>query len=185
MNIRAEFSITDPAVPSQPSQQSADHIASSQRRARRPEVHAAGYHAAPRAALRRGRCFGHPTQPFEHGLPDTALNDLGQNVIRPDLAVVHGADVPEPFGGKQRIIMASLDRHALDARGLSPSDVSRALQQQNVILPSGDVKIGRKDYLLTMNNSPDVVERINAFPIKRSALPRFPMASDVRACPTM
>ena len=99
-------------------------------------------------------------------LPDTALNDLGQNIIRPGLAVVHGADVPQPYGGKPRIIMADLDRRALDARGLSPSDVSRALQQQNLILPSGDVKIGRKDYLLTMNNSPEVIDRINAFPIK-------------------
>jgi len=99
-------------------------------------------------------------------LPDTTLNDLGQNVIRPGLAVVHGADVPQPYGGKPRIIMADLDRRALDARGLSPSDVSRALQQQNIVLPSGDVKIGRKDYLLTMNNSPEVIERINAFPIK-------------------
>jgi multidrug efflux pump subunit AcrB len=99
-------------------------------------------------------------------LPDTALNDLGQNIIRPGLAVVHGADVPQPYGGKPRIIMADLDRRALDARGLSPSDVSRAVQQQNIILPSGDVKIGRKDYLLTMNNSPEVIERINAFPIK-------------------
>jgi multidrug efflux pump subunit AcrB len=102
-------------------------------------------------------------------LPDTALNDLGQNVIRPDLAVVHGADVPQPYGGKPRIIMADLDRRALDARGLSPSDVSRALQQQNIVLPSGDVKIGRKDYLLTMNNSPEVIERINAFPIKNDS----------------
>jgi multidrug efflux pump subunit AcrB len=99
-------------------------------------------------------------------LPDTALNDLGQNIIRPGLAVVHGADVPQPYGGKPRIIMADLDRRALDARGLSPSDVSRAVQQQNIILPSGDVKIGRKDYLLTMNNSPEVIDRINAFPIK-------------------
>jgi multidrug efflux pump subunit AcrB len=99
-------------------------------------------------------------------LPDTALNDLGQNIIRPGLAVVHGADVPQPYGGKPRIIMADLDRRALDAPGLSPSDVSRAVQQQNIILPSGDVKIGRKDYLLTMNNSPEVIDRINAFPIK-------------------
>lgn len=101
-----------------------------------------------------------------NSLPDTALNDLGQNVIRPDLAVVHGADVPQPYGGKPRIIMADLDPQALAARGLSPQDVSRALQQQNIILPSGDVKIGRKDYLLTMNNSPDVIAKINDFPIK-------------------
>src|SRR6202030_432381 len=85
-------------------------------------------------------------------LPDTALNDLGQNIIRPALAVVHGAEVPYPYGGKPRVIMADLD--------------SSALQTQNVILPAGDVKIGTIDYLLAMNNSPDVIDAINSFPIK-------------------
>src|SRR6202166_778468 len=102
-------------------------------------------------------------------LPDTTLNDLGQNIIRPDLAVVHGAEVPQPYGGKPRVIMADLDQRALEARGLSPADVSDALQRQNVILPSGDVKIGAKDYALMMNNSPDVINAINAYPIKEVA----------------
>ncbi|MET1027339.1 MAG: efflux RND transporter permease subunit [Dongiaceae bacterium] len=99
-------------------------------------------------------------------LPDTKLNDLGQNIIRPGLAVVHGAEVPYPYGGKPRVIMADLDPQALEARGLSPADVSQALQHQNVILPAGDVKMGARDYTLTMNNSPDVIEAINSFPIK-------------------
>jgi multidrug efflux pump subunit AcrB len=99
-------------------------------------------------------------------LPDTKLNDLGQNIIRPDLAVVHGAEVPYPYGGKPRVIMADLDQRALESRGLSPSDVSAALAHQNVILPAGDVKMGTKDYTLTMNNSPDAIEEINSFPIK-------------------
>src|SRR5579863_9060031 len=99
-------------------------------------------------------------------LTDTKLNDLGQNVIRPYLAVVHGAEVPYPFGGKPRVIMVDLDQKALQARGMSPEEVSRALMNQNVILPAGDVKIGSKDYMLTMNNSPSVVDRINGFPVK-------------------
>ena len=99
-------------------------------------------------------------------LSDTKLNDLGQNVIRPDLAVVRGASIPYPYGGKPRIIMADIDQQALGALGLSPYDVGEALQRQNVILPAGDVKIGSKDYTLTMNNSPDVVEVINSFPVK-------------------
>src|SRR6202034_555890 len=70
-------------------------------------------------------------------LPDTKLNDLGQNIIRPALAVVHGAEVPYPYGGKPRVIMADLDSEALQARGPSASDVSLALQRQNVILPAG------------------------------------------------
>src|SRR5258705_331753 len=100
-------------------------------------------------------------------LPDTKLNDLGQNIIRPDLAVVQGAEVPYPYGGKPRVIMADLDQDALNARGLTPSDVAKALQRQNVILPSGDVKIGSKDYSLSMNNSPDVIASINRFPVKQ------------------
>src|SRR6185312_7781972 len=77
-------------------------------------------------------------------LSDTALNDLGQNTIRPDLAYVHGAEVPQPYGGKPREVMVDLDQRALQARGLSPTDVANALQRQNVILPAGDVKIGAK-----------------------------------------
>src|ERR1700680_4325940 len=100
-------------------------------------------------------------------LPDTKLNDLGQNIIRPALAVVHGAEVPYPYGGKPRVIMADLDLDALSARGLSASDVSSALQRQDGILPSGDVKIGDQDYTLAMNNSPSVIDTINAFPIKQ------------------
>ncbi len=101
-----------------------------------------------------------------HALSDTQLNDLGQNIIRPDLAVVRGASVPYPYGGKPRVIMVDLNQEALQARGLAPADISAALLEQNVILPSGDVKIGSKDYTVAMNNSPDLIATINAFPIK-------------------
>jgi multidrug efflux pump subunit AcrB len=99
-------------------------------------------------------------------LPDTALNDLGQNIIRPDLAVVRGASVPQPYGGKPRVIMVDLDQEALQSRGLTPADVTEALSAQNVIMPSGDVKIGSKDYTVAMNNAPDAIAEINNFPIK-------------------
>jgi multidrug efflux pump subunit AcrB len=100
-------------------------------------------------------------------LPDSKLNDLGQNIIRPYLAVVHGAEVPYPYGGKPRVIMVDLDQQALASRGLSASDVATAIQQQNVILPAGDVKIGSKDYALALNNSPDAIAAINQFPVKQ------------------
>src|SRR5579883_2140933 len=99
-------------------------------------------------------------------LPDTKLNDLGQNIIRPDLAVVHGASVPYPYGGKPRVIMVSLDHEALQLRGLTPGDVTRALTHQNIIMPSGDVKVGSKDYTVSMNNAPDALAAINNFPIR-------------------
>ncbi len=111
-------------------------------------------------------------------LSDTKLNDLGQNVIRPDLAVVRGASIPYPYGGKPRVIMVDLDQQALQAHRLSPADVSDALQRENVIMPSGDVKLGTKDYAVSMNNSPDIIQAINAFPI-RSAEGRTVFIRDV------
>src|ERR1700754_2931267 len=102
-----------------------------------------------------------------NSLPDTKLNDLGQNIIRPALAVVHGAEVPYPYGGKPRVIMADLDQEAIASHGLSAADVVTAIQQQNVIRPSGDVKIGPKDYTIAMNNSPDAIDAINQFPVKQ------------------
>src|ERR1700756_1347286 len=102
-----------------------------------------------------------------NSLPDTKLNDLGQNIIRPDLAVVHGAEVPYPYGGKPRVIMVDLDQEALASHRLSAADVATAIQQQNVIRPSGDVKIGPRDYGIAMNNSPDAIAAINQFPVKR------------------
>jgi multidrug efflux pump subunit AcrB len=102
-----------------------------------------------------------------NSLSDTALNDVSNNIIRPDLAVVRGAAVPTPYGGKPRVIMVALDQEALQSRGLTPADVSEALSNQNVIMPSGDVKIGAKDYAVSMNNSPDAIATLNSFPIKQ------------------
>ncbi|MGA2232996.1 MAG: efflux RND transporter permease subunit, partial [Tepidisphaeraceae bacterium] len=100
-----------------------------------------------------------------NSLSDTKLNDLGQNIIRPDLAVVKGASIPYPYGGKPRVIMVDLDKNALQSHGLSATDISDVLTRQNVIMPSGDVKLGNKDYTVSMNNSPDLIDTINNFPV--------------------
>src|ERR1700678_1781616 len=99
-------------------------------------------------------------------LTDTRLNDLGQNVIRPGLATVQGVSLPQPYGGKPRVVMVDMNQEAMQALGLSASDITNVLTEQNVIMPEGDVKIGSKDYPVTMNNSPDVIEKMNNFPVK-------------------
>lgn len=99
-------------------------------------------------------------------LPDQKLTDFGQQVLRPALAVVRGASVPYPYGGKPRVIMVDLDMHALQAKGMSPADVTNALQNQNLVAPSGSVKIGKLDYAVRMNNSTDTVDELNSFPVK-------------------
>ena len=70
-------------------------------------------------------------------LLDNQLFDISNNFIRPQLAEVEGAAVPSPYGGKNRQIQVDLDYHALRAKGLGPDDVTRAIAQQNLILPAG------------------------------------------------
>jgi len=100
------------------------------------------------------------------GLSEQQLNDYGQNIIRTRLATVEGASIPYPYGGKQRQIQVDLDIHALQSRGLSPSDVVNAINAQNLIAPSGTMKVGGVEYAIETNSAPTVVNELNNLPIK-------------------
>lgn len=102
------------------------------------------------------------------GLNETALRDLGQFAVRNQLASVPGASIPPPFGGKYRQIMVYVDPAKLQAYDMSPMDVVRAVNNSNLILPSGDVKLGPYDYTLFTNSQFRTVADINDIPLKAS-----------------
>jgi multidrug efflux pump subunit AcrB len=85
------------------------------------------------------------------GMSDGALKDIAQNFVRNQLAGVPGASIPQPFGGPWRQIQFYVDPYKLEARQLSPMDVVRSLNQSNLVLPAGDVKIGNLDYDIYSN----------------------------------
>ncbi|MDB4982981.1 MAG: transporter [Myxococcales bacterium] len=99
-------------------------------------------------------------------LTEQQLFDLGSNFFRTGLATVQGAQIPLPLGGKQREIVVDLDLAKLFALGLSPSDVSNAVNAQNLVLPSGTIKMGRQEYPLVVNASPELVDELNNLPIR-------------------
>jgi multidrug efflux pump subunit AcrB len=101
-------------------------------------------------------------------LSETQLKDLAQNVLRNQLAGVAGAAVPQPFGGRWRQIMLYADPFKLEARQMSLMDVVRAMNESNLILPAGDVQIGKYDYNIYANSQVSRVEDINRVPIKLS-----------------
>jgi multidrug efflux pump subunit AcrB len=82
------------------------------------------------------------------------------------LSTVPGISVPLPYGGKVRTVMVDLNPDALFGKGLSATDVSNALDLQNLILPTGTVKVGTREYLIQMNSSPGLVAALNDIPIK-------------------
>jgi multidrug efflux pump subunit AcrB len=100
-------------------------------------------------------------------LTEQTLYDIGLNFLRVQLATVQGASVPLPLGGKVRQIQVDLDPQALQAKGLTPSDVSNALNVQNLTLPSGTAKIGDREYGILLNSSPDLVSGLGDLPIKQ------------------
>ncbi len=100
------------------------------------------------------------------GLNEQQLNDLATNNIRTRLATIEGAQTPFPYGGKMRQVLVDLDLPALQAKGLSPVDVVNAFNTQNVIAPSGTMKIDRFEYAVETNSAPLVLNDLNNLPVK-------------------
>ena len=100
------------------------------------------------------------------GLNEVELHDIGQYNVRNQIANVPGASVPQPFGGRYRQIMVYVDPLKLEANQLSPMDVVRTVNESNLILPAGDVKIGPFDYNLYTNSQAPTAKFINGMPLK-------------------
>ncbi|HNG01110.1 MAG TPA: efflux RND transporter permease subunit [Nitrospira sp.] len=94
------------------------------------------------------------------------IRDLAYFTVRQQIANIPGISFGPPLGGKVRQITVFLDQQRLLARGISPSDVVNALNQQSAIIPAGDIKIGDLDYYVYSNSLVDVVDKINDLPIK-------------------
>jgi CzcA family heavy metal efflux pump len=101
------------------------------------------------------------------GMSEQDLADLALNTVRTPLITVKGAVIPYPYGGKTRQIMISLDQNLMQAKGVSPTDVLAAVNAQNLVLPSGTVKIGADEYDVRVNTSPTTPEALGDIPIKQ------------------
>jgi multidrug efflux pump subunit AcrB len=97
-----------------------------------------------------------------------ALFDLAENFVRPQLASVAGAAVPSPYGGLYRSIMADLNIDAMQTYNVSPQDVVRALEDQNLVIPAGTEKIGQFENYVEVNGSPVEIRKLNDMPVKRA-----------------
>lgn len=100
------------------------------------------------------------------GLSQTQLHDYLQYQIRDQIAGVHGATVPPPFGGKYRQVMVYVNPLKLQALQVSPMDVVRAVNSSNVILPAGDVRIGPLDYNVYTNSQVANPKELNQVLVK-------------------
>jgi CzcA family heavy metal efflux pump len=98
-------------------------------------------------------------------MTEPALFDAAFNFLRPRLVTIPGVAVPYPYGGKSRLISVDLDTSALLAKGLTPNDIVNAVNAQNLILPSGTVKIASTEFAIALNGSPDTLAGLNHIPV--------------------
>src|SRR5271163_5100086 len=103
---------------------------------------------------------------FSDTLSAQQLFDYGLNFIRVQLFTIPGFSSPAPLGGVQRTVQVNLDPTALYANGLSPQDVSTAVAAQSVVIPSGQAKMGDRQYNIDINMSPKTVADFNQIPVK-------------------
>lgn len=99
-------------------------------------------------------------------IPEEKLFDIANNLIRTQLATVHGAITPFPYGGKYRQVMIDLDPKALRAQALSAYDVMKAVNDQSIVAPTGTMKVGPFEYCVVLNNIPDQIAKLNSIPVK-------------------
>ncbi|HKM67061.1 MAG TPA: efflux RND transporter permease subunit [Candidatus Acidoferrum sp.] len=104
------------------------------------------------------------------GLNETQLKDLAQFQVRNQVANVQGASVPQPFGGTYRQIQVFVDPVKLEAHQLSLMDVVNAVNNSNLILPAGDVRIGNRDYNIYANSQVPTPDDVNRIPLKSVGL---------------
>ncbi|WP_263409948.1 efflux RND transporter permease subunit [Terriglobus tenax] len=99
-------------------------------------------------------------------LSESQLYDYGLFRVRQQLSTVPGTLLPAPYGGVARQIMVDMDQNALNAKGITPIDVTNAINAQNVTLPSGTTKIGNREYTVSTNSSPVDALSLNNVPVK-------------------
>jgi hydrophobe/amphiphile efflux-1 (HAE1) family protein len=93
-------------------------------------------------------------------LDEKQLRDLAYNTIEPQIERISGVASASVGGGKTREIGVRVRRDALFARGLGILDVVNSLRTSNLLLPSGNLRAGDRDYNVFSNSGFEEVEPI-------------------------
>jgi len=99
-------------------------------------------------------------------MTEKELYDVAYYELRNRLQSIQGVIAPAVYGGVLRRILAYVDPMELQARGLSPMDVVKSIEEQSVFIPTGNAKFGDIDYQIVSNAMPKDVAQLNDIPLK-------------------
>ncbi len=103
------------------------------------------------------------------GMDERQLYDLAYNVIEPQIERINGVASANVGGGRVREIDVAVHRDALRARGLGILDVVGAVQQSNLLLPSGNLRAGNRDYNVFSNTQVAKPKSLGDIIVRRGA----------------
>ena len=108
----------------------------------------------------------HPARAVVHTLSDAQLYDYARLQLRAQIQTIPGIRMTLPYGGQVRQIMVDLDPQRLQAYGLTPADMSRAVDAQNLTLPSGRVKRKHARDFVDHEPSPETAAAFHDLPLR-------------------
>src|SRR6478672_1065002 len=114
-------------------------------------------------------CMVTATASDKGGPDERDLRDLAYNVIEPQIEHLPHVASADVAGGKTRQINVDLDREALKSVGLGVQDVVRSVASSNLLLPSGNLRAGKRDYNLFTNTQFTAVRPIGDIVLKSGA----------------
>ncbi|MDB6062220.1 MAG: putative transport transrane protein [Verrucomicrobiaceae bacterium] len=98
-------------------------------------------------------------------LSDTEIGDLANTVVRPIITSKNGITLTAPYGAKYRQVSVDLNADALLANNLKPADIVTAMGEQNLILPTGTIKVADSEYDIALNGAVPTIAEIGDIPI--------------------
>ncbi|GGZ79994.1 efflux RND transporter permease subunit [Paraglaciecola chathamensis] len=99
-------------------------------------------------------------------ISESQLYDYARLALRRQIQSIPGLRLSLPYGGTSRQLMIDLNMDEMRATGVTAKDVARALSQQNVTLPSGEITTGTKRLTVSTNASPADLKSFASIPIK-------------------
>jgi len=99
------------------------------------------------------------------------LTKLAEDVVKQRLGQIKGVGNIEIVGGRPREIHVVIDPARLAARGLTPGDVSAALEGQNLELPAGRITENAREVVVTTKGAFTSLQEIADAPILVSGAP--------------
>lgn len=98
-------------------------------------------------------------------LSEAQLYDYARLQLRSQIQSIPGIRMTLPYGGAARQIMVDLDPRALQTHGLTPAQVTGALERGSPTLPSGTIREGARELQIALETSPETAAGFLDLPI--------------------